>query len=160
MTCNFIKKETLALVFSCEFCEISKNSFFTEHLRTTASVFCDFLWVYQIIQYWHTWSLPNLKSSTCIAKQPEILNHTQWLNPGVIWYFEQVVFFHILKYFASHIYYSLLNFSCATLESYIYLLLMLDATSYFWCKPNWFGQRQNYLNCKVNYIYEAIDTVV
>ena len=31
--CNFIKKETLAQVFSCEFCEISKNAFFTEHLR-------------------------------------------------------------------------------------------------------------------------------
>ena len=27
------KKETLAQVFSCEFCEISKNNFFTEHLR-------------------------------------------------------------------------------------------------------------------------------
>ena len=26
-TCNFIKKEILALVFSCEFCEISKNTF-------------------------------------------------------------------------------------------------------------------------------------
>ena len=25
---NFIKKETLAHVFSCEFCEISKNTFF------------------------------------------------------------------------------------------------------------------------------------
>ena len=25
--CNFIKKETLAQVFSCKFCEISKNSF-------------------------------------------------------------------------------------------------------------------------------------
>ena len=24
--CNFIKKETLAHVFSCEFCEISKNT--------------------------------------------------------------------------------------------------------------------------------------
>ena len=31
-------KETLAQVFSCEFCEISKNSFFTEHIWTTASV--------------------------------------------------------------------------------------------------------------------------
>ena len=29
---NFIKKETLAQVLSCEFCEISKNTFFTEHL--------------------------------------------------------------------------------------------------------------------------------
>ena len=25
--CNFIKKETVAQVFSCEFCEISKNTF-------------------------------------------------------------------------------------------------------------------------------------
>ena len=37
--CNFIKKETLAQVLSCEFCEISKNASFTEHLWTTASVF-------------------------------------------------------------------------------------------------------------------------
>ena len=36
-TCNFIKKETLAQVFSCEFCKISKNTFFTEHLQATAS---------------------------------------------------------------------------------------------------------------------------
>ena len=35
--CNFIKKETLARVFSCEFCKISKNTFLTEHLWTTAS---------------------------------------------------------------------------------------------------------------------------
>ena len=37
MACNFLKKETLAQVFSCEFCEISKNTFFTGHLWTTAS---------------------------------------------------------------------------------------------------------------------------
>ena len=30
---NLIKKETLAQVFSCDFCEISKNTFVTEHLR-------------------------------------------------------------------------------------------------------------------------------
>ena len=35
--CNYIKKETLAQVFCCEFCEISKNTFFVEHLWTTAS---------------------------------------------------------------------------------------------------------------------------
>ena len=29
---NLIKKETLAQVISCEFCEISKNTFFTEYL--------------------------------------------------------------------------------------------------------------------------------
>ena len=43
-SCNFIKKQTLALVFSCEFCEISKNTFFTEHLWTTASVNQIFFW--------------------------------------------------------------------------------------------------------------------
>ena len=36
--CNFIKKEALAQVFSREFCEISKNTFFKDHLWTTASV--------------------------------------------------------------------------------------------------------------------------
>ena len=36
--CNFIKKETLLVVFSCEFCEICKNTVFTKHFRTTASL--------------------------------------------------------------------------------------------------------------------------
>ena len=34
---NFIKKKTLAQVFSCEFCEIYKDAFFTKHLWMTAS---------------------------------------------------------------------------------------------------------------------------
>ena len=34
---NFIKKETLAQVFCCEFCKISKNTFFSEHRGETAS---------------------------------------------------------------------------------------------------------------------------
>ena len=38
-------KETLTQVFSFEFCEISKNTFFKEHLRTTTSVS---LFVYSI----------------------------------------------------------------------------------------------------------------
>ena len=37
MACNFIKKEALAQVFSCEFCEIFKNTFFTEDVWTIAS---------------------------------------------------------------------------------------------------------------------------
>ena len=39
--CNFIIKETLAQVFPCEFCEISKNTFFTEHIWATAP---DIIW--------------------------------------------------------------------------------------------------------------------
>ena len=37
--CNFIKKETLAKVFSCDIFKNFKNTFFTEHLSTTASAF-------------------------------------------------------------------------------------------------------------------------
>ena len=36
LACNVIEKETPAQVFSCEFCGISENNFFTEHLWTTA----------------------------------------------------------------------------------------------------------------------------
>ena len=35
--CNLIKKETQAQVFSCLFCEISKNALVTEHLWAAAS---------------------------------------------------------------------------------------------------------------------------
>ena len=35
--CNFIKRHILAEVISCESCEISKNTFFTEHHWRTAS---------------------------------------------------------------------------------------------------------------------------
>ena len=39
-TCDSLcfRIETLAQVFSCEFCEISKNTFFTEHVWATASI--------------------------------------------------------------------------------------------------------------------------
>ena len=40
LNCNFIKKETLVQVLSSEFCEISKNTFFKEHLWAIASVRC------------------------------------------------------------------------------------------------------------------------
>ena len=37
---NFIKKETLAQVFSCEFYKTFKNTIFTEHVRTIAPTLC------------------------------------------------------------------------------------------------------------------------
>ena len=37
-----LSPQTLAQVFSCEFCETSKNTFFKENLRTTASVLAQF----------------------------------------------------------------------------------------------------------------------
>ena len=41
--CNFIKKETVAQAFSCEFSKIFKNTFFKEYLRVTASVRSHFI---------------------------------------------------------------------------------------------------------------------
>ena len=40
---SFIKKETLAQVFSCEFCEISTNTFSYKTPLVTASVLCQLL---------------------------------------------------------------------------------------------------------------------
>ena len=40
-------------MFSCEFCELSKNPFFTEHLRATAFAFSGshpFLWKHLVLQ--------------------------------------------------------------------------------------------------------------
>ena len=36
-SCKFIEKETLTRMFSYEFCEIFKKTFFTEHLHANAS---------------------------------------------------------------------------------------------------------------------------
>ena len=38
LACNFIKKEALAQVFSCEFCKISENTLFYGTPPVTASV--------------------------------------------------------------------------------------------------------------------------
>ena len=46
VACNFIKKETLAQTFSCEFCEISKNTFFTKPLWATACILYISKWRY------------------------------------------------------------------------------------------------------------------
>ena len=41
--CNFIKKETLAQVFSCEFCEISKNTFLQNtSTRLLSYILCEY----------------------------------------------------------------------------------------------------------------------
>ena len=58
--CNFIKKETLAQVFSCEFCEISKNTFLHKTPIVAASE-C-MLGQDQIIYFYG-----NLKCSKCFS---------------------------------------------------------------------------------------------
>ena len=44
VACNFIKKETLAQEFSCEFCKIVQNTYFVEHLRPAVSGTSNHLW--------------------------------------------------------------------------------------------------------------------
>ena len=61
-------KKRLAQVFSCEFCEISKNTFFTEHLRVTASA------LFLFTCYEHT--ILTFISFRCLSKL--ILNYWFW----------------------------------------------------------------------------------
>ena len=65
--CNFIKKETLAQVFSCEFCQISKNTFFRRLPPMSASELlkkCYFK-LFQILQIEYVIYKKNIKK--CIA---------------------------------------------------------------------------------------------
>ena len=59
-TCNFIKKETLPPVFSCEYCEIPKNTFFTEYLWVTASELLTMVSVFTALVFLH---LSNIKAA-------------------------------------------------------------------------------------------------
>ena len=57
LTCSFIKKEALTKVFSCEFCDIFKNTLFTEHFWVTASGYLTRFW-------FHFWSVQSSKSQS------------------------------------------------------------------------------------------------
>ena len=61
-----LKKETLAQVFSCEFCEISENIFFREHLWATASEVVHFSFTYLLLTpiYFHLECKILVKSAT------------------------------------------------------------------------------------------------
>ena len=48
--CNFIKKETPAQVFSCDFVKVSMKTFFTEHLWMTASNLTKFIFPFNLFQ--------------------------------------------------------------------------------------------------------------
>ena len=72
--CNFIKKETLAQVFSCEFCEISKNNFSTEHFQKIASGHSAFYNDLIILIRWNKMFLVELKESLLIVREQPSLN--------------------------------------------------------------------------------------
>ena len=60
LACNFLKKEALAQVFSCEFREISKNTFFIEHLWATASNEVSGSRAYCLLRWPENWKKQNL----------------------------------------------------------------------------------------------------
>ena len=80
--CSFIKKDTLTQVFFCEFCEISKNVFFTKHLWTTASVLTKL------------YSLKAFTSNTHDSKTLEkvFVNFGQWSHEPCSWRYV-IIFF-------------------------------------------------------------------
>ena len=49
--CNFIKKEALAQVFSCEFCEISKDTFQDTAGRLLVSLLARAPFIYRLHDY-------------------------------------------------------------------------------------------------------------
>ena len=81
-TCNFIKKETLVQVFSCELCKISKNTFLKRTALVAASVlslcssinhFQMFLWTFRV--WWFTFRAQLLLEllQICFAKGTSLL---------------------------------------------------------------------------------------
>ena len=90
--CNFIEKETLAQLFSREFCEISKNVFFIEHIGETTSeskkdtssriLLSDFVWRFEFsLRHRNTLGkyTPNdeikIKRCTCLLPQTVMLKN-------------------------------------------------------------------------------------
>ena len=60
-------------MFSCEFCEISKNTFLTEHLRTTASLFTR-----DRRQTLDTITIPNNSMDGRYIKQHDVIENNFW----------------------------------------------------------------------------------
>ena len=61
-----LQAEALAQVFSFEFCEVSKNNFFTEHLRATASDHSLHSHTLKVLRVYHMSKHENLYSNLTI----------------------------------------------------------------------------------------------
>ena len=88
MACNFIKKETLALMFSCEFWEILKNTFFTDNLRwlllkkPASNIYFEKLFENTTLDWSKIYLSPRLVTidTTLRSFQYKILNNILFLN--------------------------------------------------------------------------------
>ena len=70
LSCNFIKRETLAQKFSCEFFKIFKNTFFIENLWMTPSILQQLLALYFAVIY--RWQLSSSEKSLLEEKKSSI----------------------------------------------------------------------------------------
>ena len=78
------RNETLAQVFSCEFCEISKNIFFTEYLWTTAfkAATMHQLSIRHYLNHWRTRNKTSeeVKSAALLILDPSTNNFVSFSN--------------------------------------------------------------------------------
>ena len=127
-----MKKETLTQVFSCDFCEIFKNTVFTEHLRMTASdksfmIILDFRCCYSDCIFFlrHIFKV-SLKFQTFFeSSRPEV-------------FCEKGVLKNFAKFTGKHLCLSLLFNKVAGLRhNTIFFRTPLVAASIYWiCKPS------------------------
>ena len=59
--CNFIKKETLAQVLSCEFCEMSTSTLFQNTSATASDFICSLFFIFSIIKIFATRKVASCK---------------------------------------------------------------------------------------------------
>ena len=88
LSCNFINKDSLAQEFSCEFCKIFKDTFFTEHLWMTPLNLQQLRALYFAIVY--SWLLLSNKKSLVGKK---IIHISQ----GFPFFIFILPFFHFLR---------------------------------------------------------------
>ena len=73
--CNFIKKETLAQVFSCEFCKISKNTFLHRTPLVAVSEYqssSSNYWVNEVVKTWSKWWSERICECTVLVYLVEV----------------------------------------------------------------------------------------
>ena len=92
--CNFIKKETLPYVFSCEFCEISKNALFIEHHLDDCFWF--YLWrVFYIFHYQKSRLVENRLKQTFHISNVRI---SQKVKGVLTWNLQHIIFMRTRRY--------------------------------------------------------------
>ena len=93
--CNFIKKETMAQVFFCEFCKNFKNTFFSKNTAVSASV-SDYH-----MKWWTSLQPSLVHVNICIHNHPWSLNNVMfwfvYICQNLYWSIIVIVLGEIMK---------------------------------------------------------------